>query len=81
VEPVIASPGEDLIALNDALEKLEKRDKHKAQIVKLRFFAGLTIPQTAQTLGISASTVDNHWAYARAWLRVEIADSTGLPQE
>jgi RNA polymerase sigma factor (TIGR02999 family) len=63
---------EDLLALNDALRKLEQIDKLKADLVKLRFFAGLTIPQAAEALGISSSTADNYWAYARCWLRVEI---------
>jgi RNA polymerase sigma factor (TIGR02999 family) len=74
--PDIQAPDEDsfddLLALNRALEKLEAKDKRKADVVKLRFFAGLTNEQAAQTLGISTSTADNDWAYARAWLRVEI---------
>ena len=62
-----------MLALNEALEKLEAMHKLKAEVVKLRFFAGLTIPQAAQALGISTSTADNYWAYARAWLRLEIS--------
>jgi RNA polymerase sigma factor (TIGR02999 family) len=62
----------DLLALNDALEKLDREDHRKAQLVKLRFFAGLTIDEAAQALGISPSTADNDWAYARCWLRLEI---------
>jgi RNA polymerase sigma factor (TIGR02999 family) len=62
----------DLLALNEALEKLENRDKRKADLVKLRFFAGLTIEQAAQALNISTSTADNDWAYARSWLRLEM---------
>jgi RNA polymerase sigma factor (TIGR02999 family) len=69
----IAAPCDDVLALNEALEKLEAKHKLKAEVVKLRFFAGLTIPQVAQALGISTSTADNYWAYARAWLRVEIS--------
>jgi RNA polymerase sigma factor (TIGR02999 family) len=63
---------DDLIALDEALEKLTKKDKMKADLVKLRFFAGLTMEQAAKVLGISHSTADEHWAYVRAWLRVEI---------
>jgi RNA polymerase sigma factor (TIGR02999 family) len=69
---------DDMLALHEALEKLEQKDKRKADIVKLRFFAGLTNEQAAEMLGISTSTADNDWAYARAWLRLEInADSAG----
>jgi RNA polymerase sigma factor (TIGR02999 family) len=63
---------QEFLALHEALDKLEARDSRKAALVKLRFFAGLTNEQAAETLGISPSTADNDWAYARAWLRVEI---------
>jgi RNA polymerase sigma factor (TIGR02999 family) len=69
----IEGASDDLIALDEALEKLTKKDKMKADLVKLRFFAGLTMEQAARVLGISHSTADEHWAYVRAWLRVEIA--------
>jgi RNA polymerase sigma factor (TIGR02999 family) len=72
IEAPMAEPDVDLLALNEALEKLEREDKRRAQLVKLRFFAGLTISEAAQTLGISESTADNDWAYARCWLRLEI---------
>jgi RNA polymerase sigma factor (TIGR02999 family) len=58
----------DLLALDDALRKLEEQHPEKAQIVKLRFFAGCTLEETAQMLGISRATAQRHWAYARAWL-------------
>jgi RNA polymerase sigma factor (TIGR02999 family) len=73
IHPSIDPPGIDVLALNESLKLLESRDKTKAEVVKLRFFAGLTIPQAAQVLGISPSTADNHWAYARAWLRTRLA--------
>lgn len=63
----------DLLALNEAIEKLEVRHARKAQLVKLRFFAGLTMQQAASALGISSSTADNDWAYARCWLKLEMA--------
>jgi RNA polymerase sigma factor (TIGR02999 family) len=72
VEPAIAGPNVDLLALNEALEKLQREDPRKAELVKLRFFAGLSIEQAAQVLGISTSTADNDWAYARCWLRLAI---------
>jgi len=73
VEPQAASLAEDVLALHEALEKLETVDPRKAQLVKLRFFAGLTNEQAAQVLEISTSTADNDWAYARCWLRLEIS--------
>jgi len=67
----------DLLALNDALEKFEKQDERRSKLVKLRFFAGLTNEQVAEALGISPSTADNDWAYARCWLRLEIDGHSG----
>ena len=72
VDPVLEGPSDHLIALDEALKKLEEKDKLKADLVKLRYFAGLTGAQAAQALGISRSTADEHWAYVRAWLKVEI---------
>ena len=63
---------DELIALDEALERLSKKDKVKAELVKLRYFAGLTGEQAAELLGISQSTADRYWAYARSWLRLEI---------
>jgi RNA polymerase sigma factor (TIGR02999 family) len=67
----------DLIALDEALGQLEVKDARKAELVKLRFFAGLTAEQAAQALGVSLSTVEKDWAYARSWLRVAIDRSSG----
>ena len=58
----------DLLALDDALNKLEELHPQKAQVVKLRFFAGCTLEETAEMLGISRATAQRNWAYARAWL-------------
>lgn len=63
---------EDLLSLNDALEKLEAKDPKVAALVKLRFFAGLTGRQAGEALGISHNTADAYWAYARGWLRLAI---------
>ena len=63
---------EDLVALDEALNKLAATDKTAADLVHLRFFAGLPLPETAQLLGISPRTADRLWAYARAWLHQEI---------
>jgi RNA polymerase sigma factor (TIGR02999 family) len=63
---------ENLVALDEALNKLAAADKKAADLVHLRFFAGLPIPEAAQLLGISPRTADRLWAYARAWLHQEI---------
>jgi RNA polymerase sigma factor (TIGR02999 family) len=62
----------DVLAVNDALEKLAETDPQAAELVKLRYFAGLTIPEAAEVLGISPRTADSWWAYARAWLLAEL---------
>jgi RNA polymerase sigma factor (TIGR02999 family) len=65
-------PDEDLLALDAALDKLAERDSVKARLVELRYFAGLTSDQAAEIMGISPSTADRHWVFARAWLRREV---------
>jgi RNA polymerase sigma factor (TIGR02999 family) len=62
----------DLVALDEALQQLEQRDPTGAEIVMLRYFAGLTIEQTAQAMGTSRATVDRAWRFARAWLRKRV---------
>jgi RNA polymerase sigma factor (TIGR02999 family) len=66
---------EELIALDEALERLNKFDKLKSQIVELRYFGGLTVQETAEALGISASSVLLHWRMARAWLKSNIDEN------
>jgi RNA polymerase sigma factor (TIGR02999 family) len=75
VEPAAPEPDADLLALDEALEKLARKDEMKARLVQLRVFAGLTLAQAAAVLDISTSTADRYWSYARAWLRVEMAGS------
>jgi RNA polymerase sigma factor (TIGR02999 family) len=72
VEPAVGAPDLDLIALDEALDRLARTDPRKAELVKLRFFAGLTTEQAAAALGVSTSTADNDWAYAKSWLRVAL---------
>jgi RNA polymerase sigma factor (TIGR02999 family) len=67
----------DLIALDEGLNRLEKLDPRKAELVKLRFFAGFTIEQAAEALAISTSTADNDWAFARCWLKLEMEGRDG----
>jgi len=68
---------DDLLALDEALQKFAQKDPVKAELVKLRFFAGLTNEQAAKVLGISHNTADRYWAYARSWLHLEITQGTG----
>ena len=70
----IAAPeaDEEMLALDEALDKLTIQDPAKARLVELRYFAGLTGEQAAAVLGISPTTADRHWAYARAWLQAEV---------
>jgi RNA polymerase sigma factor (TIGR02999 family) len=63
----------DLIALDEALARLEQLDERKAKVVSLRYFAGLTVEETAAALDLSPSTVKNEWAFARAWLHRELS--------
>ena len=63
---------EQLLALSEALDKLADEDPVKADLVKLRYFAGLTVEQAAEFLGISRATADRYWTYARAWLYHEV---------
>ncbi len=71
----IAAPatGDNVLAIDEALKRLEQRDPIRSAVVSLRYFAGLTIEQTGEILGISTTTVSDHWTYARAWLYREIS--------
>jgi RNA polymerase sigma factor (TIGR02999 family) len=65
-------PDAELLALDEALDRLAAADPQKARLVELRYFAGLTGDQAAEVLGISPTTADRHWAFARAWLQAEV---------
>jgi RNA polymerase sigma factor (TIGR02999 family) len=70
---VAPEPREALLALDEALTRLAATDRVKAELVKLRYFTGLTLDEAATVLGIAPATADRYWAYARAWLHQEIA--------
>lgn len=72
IEHPAAKRPEKLLELDEVLGRLEAKDPEEAQLVKLRFYAGLTNKQAAKALGISPATADRHWAYARAWLKTEM---------
>jgi RNA polymerase sigma factor (TIGR02999 family) len=72
VDLASATDGDQLLAVNDALDKLAAQSKSEAELVKLRYFVGMTLEESADALGISARTADNYWAHARAWLFHEL---------
>jgi RNA polymerase sigma factor (TIGR02999 family) len=71
---ISASRPIDLIALDEAMDKLAEQDARKAELVKLRFFGGLSVREAADALGISESTADADWAFAKAWLKLQMAE-------
>jgi RNA polymerase sigma factor (TIGR02999 family) len=77
VNPSYTTQDEEVLAVNDALEKLAAEDPHAAQLVRLRYFAGLSIEEAAELLGISRSTAYEHWAFARASLRLKLEADPG----
>src|SRR5205085_5484284 len=72
-EALVQAPSEDLVALDEALTRLTLHDPVKAEVVKLRFFAGLTMPDVARTLNISLASAERYWTYARTWLYADLA--------
>jgi RNA polymerase sigma factor (TIGR02999 family) len=77
LEAAVPASDDELLAVDEALERLQKVGPPKAELVKLRYFGGLTIPEAAQALGISITTANRYWAYARAWLHEELAARGG----
>ncbi len=68
------APSPDLLALDDALSRLAETEPAKAELVKLRFFAGLTMPEAAAALGVSLATAERYWTFAKSWLYAELAE-------
>lgn len=77
VEPEFAGPTDDVLALDEALQRLAAEDPPKAELVKLRYFAGLTLEEAAAILKVSPATADRYWAYAKAWLFRELGGAEG----
>jgi len=71
-DSAINMPVDEVMAIDDALSKLADEDPQAAALVKLRYFAGLSVEEAAAALGISRATAYRHWTYARAWIRCEI---------
>jgi RNA polymerase sigma factor (TIGR02999 family) len=80
MEIAAPEPREDLLALDEALHKLQAENDTAAKLVQLRYFVGLTLPDAAQVLSISPRTADRLWAYSRAWLHQEL-QGTAMPPE
>ena len=76
VDVTVDQPPPEIVALSNALDKLAEIDPRKAELVKLRFFAGLTTDQAAEVLRVSSSTANKDWRYARAWLRLETQEDS-----
>ena len=74
IDVAAPQPHLDLIAVDEALKKLAAEDPRKAHVIELRFFGGMSVEETAHTLGVSARTVHSDWAFARAWLYRELAE-------
>lgn len=73
----VAENDDQILAVNEALEKFAALDRQKAKLVELRYFVGMTLEEAADVLGISVPTTKRHWAYARAWLAEEIRSRPG----
>lgn len=72
IEPAVDPPSDDVLAVDEAMKRLEKVDPRKGQIVNLRFFARLTTAETASALGVSVGTIEREWRNTRAWLQREL---------
>jgi RNA polymerase sigma factor (TIGR02999 family) len=77
---VLARDDEQMLAVNEALDKLAAENKREAELVKLRYFVGMTVEEAADVLGISARTAANYWDHARAWLFAELSDHGPAPR-
>src|SRR5262249_35328429 len=78
VDLITVAPPEEMLAIDDALGVLAGVDPQAAELVKLRYYAGFTVAEAAELIGISRSTAYEHWAYARAWLRRELGRGDDL---
>ncbi len=76
INPEVTQDGIDIVALSDSLDRLAERDSRAAEVVKLRYFAGLSTQEAAEMLGVSVSTAKADWNYAKCWLRAELLESS-----
>ncbi len=75
IELITTLPPDELLMLNDAIDTLAKHDRIAAELVKIRYFAGLSVEQAAEAMGVARSTAYEHWTYARAWLFASVRDA------
>jgi RNA polymerase sigma factor (TIGR02999 family) len=80
-DPAVRAPPEEILALDEALTRLAEEDPEAAQVVQLHFFAGLSIEEAADALGVSRATAYRQWTFARAWLRCAIGGEPDAPKE
>src|SRR5262249_25914837 len=73
IEPAVRPKSLDILALDEAVQQLSAKDARAAELVKLRFFAGLTVAEAASALGVSVATAENDWAYAKSWLKLQLS--------
>jgi RNA polymerase sigma factor (TIGR02999 family) len=78
-EIAIPVPTDEILGVHESLERLQALDPLKAQLVKLRYFAGMTLREAAEVMQISAATADRYWAFARAWLHADMSAGTSTP--
>jgi RNA polymerase sigma factor (TIGR02999 family) len=77
IEPAVQANQLDVLALDEALHDLAAQDPRAAELVKLRFFAGLTVSEAAKALAVSVATAENDWAYAKSWLKLQLSTNDG----
>lgn len=73
---MVDAPNDDILDLHEALTKLEEADSARAELIKLRYFAGLTVSQAAEAMGISVTTAERYWRFGKAWLLAEISGNS-----
>jgi RNA polymerase sigma factor (TIGR02999 family) len=78
---IVKSPDEHFLAIDEALERLERISAPRAKIVKLRYFAGLTVPQAANAMGVSITSAERYWRFAKAWLLAEVSEDAPPERE
>jgi RNA polymerase sigma factor (TIGR02999 family) len=80
-DPIVHTPPHEILAVNETLDRLAAEDGQAAELVKLRYFGGLSVEEAAQALGLSLATAYRHWTYARAWVRCEILGQSDPAEE
>ena len=77
----VNAPPHEVLAVDEALARLAAEDSHASDLLKLRYFAGLSVEEAAKALGLSRASAYRHWTYARAWLRCEVLDKPDIEEK